>query len=101
MKKALLAAVLVLSAAAAAATDVPQEPDPKKPVVCESSKPVKLFVSFVYLDQGRTRSNYGNVYMCWDKDVDTQEELMKLHDAFKPRAKGDVTTILSVMRLRK
>jgi hypothetical protein len=39
--------------------------------------------------------------MCWDREVDTQEEVMRLNDAFKPRSKGDVTTILSVMKLRK
>jgi hypothetical protein len=91
-----LMGLVVISAKAA----TPAAPDTNNPLICDAGKPVKLFVSFVYLDKNRTRPNFGNTYMCWDKEVDSQYELTRLHSEFKPRAKGDETLILSVMKLR-
>lgn len=104
MKKVLLtAAHFVLCATAACAA--PQEPDAKHPLICDPEKPVKLFVSFMFMDRNRTNPGFGNAYMCWDRDVDTQEEMMRLSSEFnahpKVGPKGGTTTILSVMKLRR
>jgi hypothetical protein len=99
MKTVMIVALMALFAITANAAQ-PVAPDTNNPLICDPGKPVKLFVSFVYLDRNRTRSNFGNAYMCWDKEIDSQQELMRLHSEFKPRAKGDQTTILSVMKLR-
>ena len=99
MKKVMIWIVMSLMMISAHGAQ-PVVPAAHNALICDPGKPVKLFVSFVYLDRNRTRPNFGTAYMCWDKEVDSQQELTRLHSEFKPRAKGDETLILSVMKLR-
>lgn len=90
----LLLVIVGLSAAAHAGEE-------QKAMVCTGKTPVKLFVGFVYIEQNDARSNYGNAIMCWEKEIESEDDLKRLHAAFKPRHKGDGTTILGITTLRK
>ncbi|RTL47041.1 MAG: hypothetical protein EKK53_00870 [Burkholderiales bacterium] len=89
---ALIASVWFLVGSATAA-----EPAIK---TCAGDTPVKIYVGYVTQAPGK-EVTFGHVVMCWDRDVDTEEEIRRLRDIGVKPAKGGWLEILSVMKLRK
>lgn len=72
-----------------------------KPIlVCDGAKPVKLLVGFVAIEPGKP-IGYGNAIMCWDKEVDTEEEYRRLATTGLPPKSGGQVTIVGITKLRK
>ena len=104
MKKLMICSLLTFCSIVSCAATPVEAPDAKHPVVCDSSKPVKLFVSYVYIftdPVAGQQQSFGNAYMCWDKDVDSEAEVSRLNDIFVPKNKGGKIMILSVIKLRQ
>ena len=65
-------------------------------LTCSGAKPVKLFVG--YVAEIRDRTELGQIFICWDRDVDTQEEVLRLQSTIA--RKGSTLTVLSVKKLQ-
>lgn len=72
------------------------------PLKCEGAKPIKLFVAFMIkgTDSHKEASGYGNTVMCWDREVDTESEIQRLHGSLETKPNVTKITIVSIMRLR-
>lgn len=91
---------LAASATFAAPTAANTTPDV---IVCSADRPVKLFVGFVASDPGKPLA-YGNVILCWDKDVDTEGEIERLHASLAKGKTGKGESwvrVMSILKLRK
>lgn len=72
------------------------------PLKCEGAKPIKLFVGFMIkgTDTHKEARGYGNTVMCWDREVDSEPEIRRLHDSMETKPNVTEITIVSIMRLR-
>lgn len=72
------------------------------PLVCTGEKPIKLYVAFAFKGTPTHKEaiGTGSVVLCWDKDVDTEVEIQRIHDHIESAPRDTKVTILSVMKLR-
>ncbi len=72
------------------------------PLKCDGAKPIKLFVSFMFkgTDTHKEARGYGNTVMCWDREVDSEAEIRRLHGVMEKKPDVTEITIVSIMRLR-
>lgn len=72
------------------------------PLKCEGAKPVKLFVAFMITgtEGHKEARGHGNTMMCWDREVDSESEIQRLHGKLENKPSVTKITILSIMRLR-
>jgi len=72
------------------------------PLKCEGAKPVKIFVSFMIkgTDTHKEARGYGNTVMCWDREVDSESEIQRLHSSLEKKPNVTKIMIVSIMRLR-
>lgn len=96
MKKSLIGIPLAVACAAFGSANAGQVAPG-----CTEQAPVRLFVGFVYLDKTKTKTSYGNALLCFDKEIESEDDIKRLQALFKPRHEGDVTTILSFTTMRK
>ena len=91
MKKPLIALIAALVSVTALAG-----PKSSEPLRCTGAKSVKLFVGYVAETEDRTE--WGQAFVCWDREVDSQEEIRRLQSSMT--RKGVKLTILSVKKLQ-
>jgi len=93
-KQAVLAIVVIALAAVASANPAPTS--------CTGDKPIKLYVAFAFkgTPSHKEAVGTGSIVMCWDKDVDTEAEIQRIHDHIETAPRDTKVTILTVMKLR-
>ena len=74
----------------------------KAPLRCEGVKPVKIFVGFLFTGTttDKRATGGGGQVLCWDREVDTEAEIVRLHDAMEVNPRVTKVTIVSIMKLR-